>query len=111
MILHRNMPGKRSAVGKDAMIADQAIMSDMRIRHKKIITADDRFSAFTGPWIKSAEFANNIIFTYFQEILFPFIFKVLRLAAEDNAAKDLRALTDGGIALNNAMSADRDRFF
>ena len=61
------MPSQRRGIGHHAIVANDAIVGDMRISHDQIIAADDGLAAIESSGIDGDVFAYNVILSDVQK--------------------------------------------
>ena len=108
-IFDRDMTGEGPVVGHHAMIADNAIVGDMRIGHEEIVVADNCFAVWARTGIGRYVFPENVICTDMQrDIVVAFKFFVLGNTSDDRPREKLAIFADGCVALNHAKTSYGD---
>src|SRR5205085_7519074 len=116
--------GQRYVVGDDDTVAEQAVMSDVRVSHHVTVRADDGSGSRLRAAMNGDAFAYAIAIAYADLALAIREGEVLRLAADDCAFIDdivrakrcvtfntsvranLCAVADGRVALDNGVRVD-----
>ena len=115
MILSHDMTGERGAIGKDAIVLQQAVVRDVDPDHQKIPRTDARLFAFAGGSMNGHVFADQVFVADDQAAGFASELNVLRFAAEGGVLVNAIAGADGGEALDDRMRPDlaprTDRYF
>src|SRR3989338_9067429 len=102
------MSAQRRGVGHHAIVADDAIVGDMRISHDQIIAADDGLTAAVeSSRIDGDVFTDDVVFSNIQEniVIVGKLF-ILGRAADDRAGIDLAIAAYRRLPGDNAMAAD-----
>ena len=60
-VINPNVTGKQTIVRDDDVVSDDAIVTDMRPRHQKILVADFRRAALGAAAMNSAVFADDVV--------------------------------------------------
>ena len=60
-VINPNVTGQQTIVRDDDIVADLAIVSDVRPRHQKILVADCRRAALGATAMNSAVFADDVV--------------------------------------------------
>src|SRR5476651_1420198 len=103
-IVNRDVPAKRGVIGKNAAIADHAVMGDVSIHHQQIIIADTGdFSALSGAAVNGHTLANTVAMADFNPGRFTSILQVLIHFADSGELIDLIIFTDSGDTINHNM--------
>src|SRR5579862_6343285 len=97
-------PGGRR---EDHMVADDAVVRDVRVRHHQRVTANlgDHPAAF-GAAVDGGELANHIIVANFDDRRFALEFQVLRLRAYRGELPDAIAFANRGVTLDHRARTD-----
>ena len=80
-----DVPRQQRAVGQDYMVADGAIVRDVRVRHEKIVRADDRVLGGFVRAVNRDVFAKNILVADAQPRRLALVFQILRRVANHAA--------------------------
>src|SRR5688572_12875548 len=80
VVLNRYMTGQRGRIRHDDVIAEHAVMADVRVRHEKIVIADFRVAAAPfGAAMDIHVLAKDIMVSDRQERLLTLELQILRL--------------------------------
>ena len=108
------MAGKHDIVRQDDIVAELAIMGDMRIGEKEVVAADHGLTAaFGGSGVHRHAFAHRAVVADGQRGFLAGMVNALRIAADDGAgmdpgiAPDSRAAGDDGMGEKFATVAER----
>ena len=66
MILDRDMPGDGAVIRKNDVIADRAIVSDVRVGEEISVMADAGLGAWKSASVHCAKFAERVVVSDFQ---------------------------------------------
>src|ERR1700730_7169347 len=91
------------------MVADLAVVGDMRTNHKKAAVADpgDHAAAF-GSGIDCHVFADRVVAPHYQLRSFTAVLEVLRLEPDRGEWKQPRTLTDRRPPVDHNVGAEHD---
>ena len=96
-ILHRDMPPKSRSIGHDDMVANDAIMRDVRVGHEeRVIPHAGQAAAFDRAPIDGDEFPNLVVIADLQACWFAGITDVLRCKADRTERKESVIGADSG---------------
>ena len=81
-VVHAYMPAESGSVGHDDVIAELAVMGDVRVGHAQVAAADtgNAASAFRAP-VERGEFTDTVIVAELQPRHFALELEILRFAA------------------------------
>src|SRR5690606_14642344 len=94
VIVNEHVAGKLYDVSENAIIAHQAIMADVNVRHKQTVGTNDSFELVNGAPVDCHTFADGCIITNFGCSFFTAEFQILRNTGYDGAGKNLAILSD-----------------
>jgi len=115
-ILHDGVPGEERAAGQDDVIADYAVVADVRILHQEIVGADEGFSIGLGRAMDGAVFAENVFVADADASGRAVVFQILGGVADDAAGVEPVLGTDDGdsgevnVRTDDTARADLDGF-
>ena len=106
-IVNCHMTGKRCTVRENHLVADPAVMCNVRIGHYPVVVTDTG-NAFIlrGPPVDGNEFADNITVSQLQPGRLPRIFPVLRSIADRGKLVNPVIPADTGRAIDYRVGAD-----
>src|SRR5208282_4109067 len=92
---------------QDHVVADDAVVRDVRVGHYQRVTADfcDHSAAF-GAAVDRRELANHVVVADFDDRRFALEFQVLRFRADGGELPDAIALANRGVALDHRARTD-----
>jgi hypothetical protein len=94
-ILDHHVTGQQRTVGQNNAIADPAVVSDMGMRHDKVIVADQRRGALFGSTVNGRVFPNQIVFSDADSALnFFFEAPILRYMSDNSPHMNFCVLAD-----------------
>lgn len=95
-------------IGHDDVIADTAIVRDMRVGHNAVMVADHGNSAaLLGASVNRAEFVKDVVVSDLEAGLFAWtVSLMLRVPTQRAIGVDAIALADNGRSLDHGMDAD-----
>src|SRR5690349_24579561 len=98
------MPGERGSVRHDHMVANQAIVRDVRLRHQKTPITDlcDAATAFSAA-MNGDKFPNSVATADHCLRLFACKFQILRWQTDRDKRVDVRLITDHSAPFNDAV--------
>src|SRR5258708_27819510 len=83
IIIDNHVPGKRGAIRENGVAADNAIVSDVRIRHEQIVAADPRNAAsLLGTAADRGKFSKPVFITNLKFRGLAAEFQILRIPAD-----------------------------
>ena len=103
MIAYSNMPCKLYSVGQYYIVANNTIVSKMRISHQQTIIANNSFVFVFGAAVDGNTFADGCVIANFYCSFFSFKFQVLRNCADDCAGKNPASITNRSAFHNYSM--------
>jgi hypothetical protein len=90
------MTGQRAVVAEDDVIANYAIVRDVRVRQEIAVRSDSRVQPVSGRGMHGGVFPEDIPFPDFEVTLPAIKFQVLRLQSNARERKKLIPRTDRG---------------
>ena len=81
MILDCDMAGNGAVIGKDNVIAYDAVMRDMGVGEEISVMTDDGFGSWKGAAVDCAKFAERVVISNFQKGRLGVVFQILRALA------------------------------
>src|SRR5262245_49534396 len=110
-VTHLAMTGDPHVVREDDVVADLAVVGDMRGRHQEAIVADARLhAAALGAWIDGHVLADDATLADDQAAGLAMILEVLRLVPDRSEGIDPRGLADLGAAGDRHVRDKLDAF-
>ena len=117
-VVHAYMPAESGSVGHDDVIAELAVMGDVRVGHAQVAAADtgNAASAFRAP-VERGEFTDTVIVAELQPRHFALELEILRFAADQRVGMDMvahahpRVIFDDGVGVDAAAIPDDDMLF
>src|SRR3569623_75588 len=104
VILDHHMAGQRGIIGEDGVVADQAIVREVHVRHDPIVVADPGdAAALFGAAIEGAEFADDVAVADLEQSGFATVFLVLRHLAERRELENFIVAADARRAIDDDM--------
>ena len=97
------MPGQAGKTGHDDVVAEDAIMRDMRVDDEQVVRADHRGVAVVRRAMNGHAFAKNIVVANFQARDAALVFQVLRLHADGGERENLIPPPQPGVAVHDHM--------
>ena len=67
IVFHNDMPGEGAIVGENDVVSDQAIMSNVGVGEKVVVTADHRSCIRHSATVDGAKFAKAVVIAHLQE--------------------------------------------
>ncbi len=115
MVVDVDMAAHQHGVGRDDVIADSAIVGDVRAGHEESVAADDRdtFFLFTGA-IDGHRFAKDVLVSNVDSRVTSLVTQILRGRADHDSRievivfADRRMTDDGDIVIEASSAADLD---
>jgi hypothetical protein len=102
VIFNDDMTCQSCCVGQDDIISNLAVMSDVNVRHQKIVIADSGVSAATLRTSMNVDvFTKDIVITDREKRFFTLEFQVLWLQTDRSERKEVVVLTNYGRPLND----------
>src|SRR5438128_10548675 len=96
------MPAQGSAVGQHNVVANQAVMSHVRIDHEKVLVADTcHHPAAAGSRIERGELANDVVVADGEETVLALVLLVLRDGADTGELKNAVLTPEGRATLDD----------
>ena len=115
IIFNCDVASQRGRIGQDDVIAQDAVVSDVRRDHQKVMVSDFCMSASaSGPAMDADELAKNVVGSDRKKCLFAAEFEILRLKSDSSEWKEMIVLPDGGrpfdnhVRVKSASIADSD---
>ena len=108
-LVDKRVPRKEGAVGnlhvsadecavcKNVMVANETVVTDMAVGHKKIVAAYDGVFVRLIGVMDGDVFPKNVVITNSQACRFAVVFDILRGVADDRTSVELVALANGGL--------------
>jgi hypothetical protein len=101
------MSGKIGAIREDDPVANDAVVSDMRISKKQIVVADNRLPAAAfGTPVQSDKFSHDVTITQAQGGLLAVKFEILGRGADRGELKDLVVAANLRPTFDDGMRTD-----
>ena len=128
VIVDRHVAAQIDCIGKDNMLTEDAVVSNMDVRHQGAIASDNCLPPVLRPSIQSRKFTYRGTVTNFECRFLTMKFQVLGDGSQDRTrinfallsdpsppryhgvGTDGRAITDGDVFLNDCERADRNIF-
>ena len=122
------MTGDGGVVGEDAVVAYDAVVSDVRVSEKVVVAADCGWRVGRCRAVDGAALAEGIAITYFEKCWLGFVFQILGALADggereervvvanagrafdDDVRLKLAAVAEGDVVSNHAIRAHDDVF-
>ena len=106
-IVHTHMPAEGGPVGHDDVVAELAVMGDVRVGHTQVAAADagQAAPAFRAP-VERGEFTDAVIVAEFQPRHFALELEILRHAANQGVGMDMVARTHFRVVFDDGMRVD-----
>jgi hypothetical protein len=98
--VHHDFTGHSNIKADNAMIANRAIVPNVRISHDQRVVPDDSFPFGCRSPVYGHVFANDGVVTYFNRCIFSFVFKILRSSGDYRARRHLAVFANPGTTLN-----------
>ena len=107
MIVNMHVTAQSDVVGKNRVVADNAVVRYMRIGHQKVTASHDREALILNRADRErAVLANDIVVAYDKARVFARIFLVLRRAADARAGIHHVAAADFDATFNNHVASE-----
>ncbi|MNP13907.1 hypothetical protein D3C76_1062070 [compost metagenome] len=104
---HVHMAGQRRVVDQDAMIANDTVVTDVRIGHDQVVVTDRGFrTVLHGATVNGHAFADHIVIADHQTRRFTLVLEVRGVFADRGKLVDAVVPADAGRALEHHMRAD-----
>src|SRR2546425_2108428 len=101
------MPAQGSAVGQHNVVANQAVMSHVRIDHEKVLVADTcHHPAAAGPRVERGELANDVVVADGEDTVLALVLLVLRDGADTGELKNAVLTADRGATLDDRVRSN-----
>lgn len=117
-VAHGDVPGQGRGVGQDVVVADHAVVGDVRVGHHQVVRADAGHSAAAlGAAMDGRKFADPVAVANDKRALFTAEFQVLGFAADAGHRMDMvfgaesREAFDLGSGVNDCFVADVNTVF
>ena len=106
MILNRDVAGQANRVGEDDVIAQLAVVSDVRVAEEESVGADAGGGLRNGAAVHGGVFTEHIVVADLEVGRLAGILQVLGLAADAREGKELIALAEGGRAFEHHIGVE-----
>src|SRR5438105_14391159 len=106
-IVDRDVPGHLDRVRDDDVVANDAIVRDVHVRHEKAARPDRRLSGRRATPIDRAVFPNDRSAPDFHPGFLALVLEVLRVVTDDRAIADFDAVADARISLEDGVPSER----
>lgn len=83
------------------MVAELAVMCDMRVAQQQIVRADSGGQAFVGAPMHRGIFAEDIVVTHFEVSWFIKVFQILGFPTDRSEGEKLIAATEGRVTFKH----------
>ena len=103
MIAYSNMPCKLYSVGQYYIVANNTIVSKMRISHQQTIIANNSFVFVFGAAVDGNTFADGCVIANFYCSFFSFKFQVLWYCSDNCPRKNSASITNTTAFHNNSV--------
>ena len=115
VVLNHDVPGELRSVGKDDVIADDAVVADMRVGHDQVVAADARrAAALDRAAVYGAKLAKLVGIAHLEPDTLARVGQILRIAAYDGkrvyviVAPERGWSFDHGVGFDNATLPELD---
>src|SRR2546421_1744765 len=105
-VVNRDMPRHLHTIGDDHIVADDAVMRDVHVRHEKTARSYRRLAGRGAAAVDRAVFPDDRAVADLDPRLLALVFQVLRIVADDRAIPDLHALADACVPLEDGVGRD-----
>src|ERR1700682_469108 len=106
VILNLDVTRQSSAIGKNVVVAHDAVVRDVHTHHEKVARADASCLRLAARPMERTEFTNQIVVADDQAARFAFELHVLRLASEYGVLKDTVSCSKLSKAFDNRVRTD-----
>ena len=106
MIFNNYVSGQRYTVGKDVVVADFTVVSDVDADHEEVARADASKVAFSIGAVQGAELSNQVVVADVKKARLTFEFDVLGLTADHGVFKDSITGTQPSEAFDNCVGTN-----
>jgi hypothetical protein len=106
MIFNRDVAREGGPIRKNIIVSYIAVMSNVNSDHEKVSRSDTGYLSLSAGAVQSAEFADCVVVAYYKSASFAYELHILRFATKHSVFEDTITGSQGGISLNNRMSAD-----
>lgn len=103
VIVHLDVAGESHRVRENDMIADLAVMSDVRITKEQIVRPDPSGQAVVGATVDGRIFPENVVIANFEIRWLAHILEILGFSTDDCEGKKFIALPDFRVSLHHDM--------
>jgi hypothetical protein len=103
-VVDLHMTRQLNRIGKNVVVTDQAVVSNMRVRHKQIVIADDCLSAaLNSSGLQCCTLTNFIPMTNGQSRRLAFVLQILRDSPDARKWEDFVFLANRRVTIKNNM--------
>ena len=90
VVLDHDVPGELRSIGEDHVIADHAVVTDVRVGHDQVVAADaSRAATLDRAAVHGAELAKLVRLAHFESHALARVGQILRVAADDGERVDM----------------------
>ena len=98
---HDGVTGQAHVIGQNRIVAHDAVVRDMNVRHKKVAVADHSDAVILDCACRDRDvFANDVVVTDHQAGIFTLVLFILRFTADARVGENAVAFTDFSVAQN-----------
>ena len=107
IVLDDAVPGQLSSICENHVIADQAVVTDVRVSHDQIVAAEaSDAAAFDRAAMHGAELAKLVFIAHLEPYPLARVCEILRIAADDRKREEMILAAERGRAAHNRVRLD-----
>src|SRR5258706_6021979 len=105
-VVHGDMPRHLHGVGDDHIVADDAVMGDVHVRHEEAARPHRRLAGRGAAAVDRAVLPDDRAAADLDPRLLALVFQVLGIVPDDRAVPDLHAVAHARVALEDGVRRD-----